>query len=147
MVFLAGDRGIHGWRSGSLLVHQDFSRENGQLSKPLPYTVALLWCSTGCPNILWYTVTLLWCTTDCPNLLWYTTPPSLVYYMHFRRIVFHTFYCVFVGYFDLTDRFPHVFTYFRGRKGEKEKIRTCAIKRSGLSEIMLWLGIGQYERY
>ena len=78
MVFLAGDRGIHGWRSGSLLVHQDFSRENGQLSKPL---------------VVHQT-------------------PSLVYYMHFRRIVFHTFYCAFVGYLDLADRFPHVFTYY-----------------------------------
>jgi hypothetical protein len=43
--------------------------------------------------------------------------------------------------------FPTFSRIIAEEKGEKEKIRTCAIKRSGLSEIMLWLGIGQYERY
>ena len=147
MVFLAGDRGIHGWRSGSLLVHQDFSRENGQLSKPLPYTVALLWCSTGCPNILWYTKPPLWCTTCTSEESFSTRFTAFSWGILTSRTAFPTFYCVFVGFLDLADYFPHVFTYFRGRKGEKEKIRTCAIKRSWLSEIMLWLGIGQYERY
>lgn len=102
MVFLAGDRGIHGWRSGSLLVHQDFSRENGQLSKPL---------------VVHRGLALVYGRLSKPLMVHQT--PSLVYYIHFRRIVFYTFSYVFVGFLVLADRFPHVFTYFRGRKGEK----------------------------
>ena len=140
--------GVHGWRSGSLLVHQDFSRENGQLSKPLPYTVALLWCTPGSSRYLFWLMDLSYYKngggksmfrpqnhnlTDIADMIsaWRATeqPPGGI------------------GVWKRACRTTKRPLWRSAWRRKPRKIRTCAIKRSGLSEIMLWLGIGQYERY
>ena len=147
--------GISGWRSG---VH------GGDLDHFL-YTRTSLGRTASYPNLLWYTNPPLWCTPGSSRYLYWLM--DLSYYKNgggksmFRpRNHNLTDIADMISAWCATEQPPGgIGVWKRACRTTKRplwrstwrrkprKIRTCANKRSGLSEIMLWLGIGQYERY